>query len=363
MTTKHSKHSKIILAIARKDIAQAFQDRMILGVIIGVFLLILPSQLIPLILENENTPLAVIYGSEPTALANALTALSNTSAFSVKSLPYLRDEIASGRNSMIGLVLPDDFSQKVSAKEIIQIDAYIPHWTKLEAARQLEAHFENKIQLLTDAPVDITIVDDQVYPDEDTRGSQVMFILQMVNAIMTITFVLVPQLMMVEKETHTLDALLISPASLTDLVISKGLVGIFFSAIAVVMVIMMNIKFIAHWPLLIVSVISGISFAVLTGLLIGLLFDNFQQATFVMWIVVMVAIAPAFVKTMLTISLPSILTFMINWLPSGQLASLLMMSLMKTVDLPAALLGLGSIWAANFLLFGATLWQIKQQMK
>lgn len=363
MAGRYPNHFKIILTIALKDIAQAIKDRMILGVIIGVFLLILPSQLIPVILQNENTPLAVIYAPEPSLLASDLSNLSDTSAFSVKSLSDLQDEIASGRSSIIGLALPEGFSAKVSSKEKINIDAYLTHWTESQEANQLVQHFENKIHLLTDNPVEITIVDYQIHPDEDTRGSEVMFILQMVNAIMTITLVLVPQLMIVEKETHTLDALLISPANLPDLMIGKGLVGVFYATVAIVIVVLMNLKIIAHWPLLILSVMSGITFAVLTGLLIGLLFSNFQQATLAMSMVVMIAIAPAFIKLILTVSLPKILDAIVTWLPSGQLACLLLMSLMRSVDHQLALLGLGAIWLANLILFGLSLWQIKHQMK
>jgi len=169
--------------------------------------------------------------------------------------------------------------------------------------------------------------------------------------------------MMVEKETHTMDALLVSPANLSDLVIGKGLVGVFYAAIAVLIIILMNLKIIAHWPLLILSVISGIGFAVLTGLLIGLLFENFQQATIAMWLIVPIAIAPAFIGLVLTVSLPEFLENIVNWLPSGQLANLLLMSLIKSVDNQTALLGLGSIWIVNLILFGLNLWQIRKQMR
>jgi len=363
MTKVFPNHLKIILTIAKKDIIQSIKNKMILGVIIGVFLLILPSQLIPIILQSENTPLGVIYGADAIYLSNTLTKQPDTSAFSVISLEELQDEIASGRSSMIGLVIPEDFLSKVSAKEKINIEAYLPHWAKPDEADKLIKHFENKIHGLTDSPVEIKVVDDQIYPDADTRGAEVMFILQMVNAIMTISMILVPQLMMVEKETHTMDALLVSPASLSDLVIGKGLVGVFYAAIAVLMIILMNLKIIAHWPLLILSVISGIAFAVLTGLLIGLLFDNFQQATMAMWLIVTIAIAPAFIGLVLTVNLPEFLENIVNWLPSGQLANLLMMSLMKLVDNQMVLLGLGSIWIVNLILFGLNLWQIREQMK
>ena len=361
MTGKIFKHLKIIIAVAFKDITLAIKDKMVLGVIIGVFLLVLPSQLVPIFLQNESVPLGVIYGTEPTTLSNALSDLPDTSSFSVKSLPSLRDAIVSGRSNTIGLVIPEDYAEKVSTNEKVTIEALIPHWTKHDEAVWLVQHFEDKIHLLTDNPVEIIIVDDQVYPDEDTRGAEMMFVLQMINGIMTFSLVLVPQLMMTEKETHTLDALLVSPANLTDLVISKGVVGVFYAAIASSIIILMNLKIIAHWPLLIMSVFSGIAFAVLTGLFIGLLFDNFQQATLVMWLVVTIAIAPAFINLVLTVSLPEVIETIMYWLPSGQMANLILMSLMESVENQTALLGLGAIWIVNLILFALNLWQIKEK--
>jgi hypothetical protein len=53
----------------------------------------------------------------------------------------------------------------------------------------------------------------------------------------------------------------------------------------------------------------------------------------------------------------------VTWLPSGQLARLLFMSLMRVVDFQSALLGLSAIWIANLILIGLTLSQIRRQMK
>ena len=176
MAVNNSNHLKIILAISAKDIIQSIKDKMILGVIIGILFLILPSQLLPIILQNENTPLAVISGREPTELANALTTLPDTNAFTVNSIPDLQDAIASRNGNIIGLVLPEDFSVKATTEEQINLQAYLTHWTDSDDAAMLINHFENKIHLLIDNPVEITIIDDQIYPNENTRGSQVMFI-------------------------------------------------------------------------------------------------------------------------------------------------------------------------------------------
>lgn len=363
MHSKQPSHFRIILSIARKDITQAIKDHLTLGVIIGLLLLILPSQLIPLILQNESTPLAVIYSPETVSLAKDLSEEASASAIQVKSLSDLNDKIASGRSQVIGLVLPENYSETLTSGGKIKIDGYLPHWSTAGEASQLVEYFEAKLQTLTGSTIEIAIVDDQVHPDENTRGSEVMFVLQMVNASLLIALVLVPQLIMVEKQTHTLDALLVSPATLSDLLIGKGLAGVLYSITAGLLVILMNVRLIAHWWLLIAASLSGIIFAVLMGLLIGLIFEDFKQATLSMYFVVMLVLAPALIKLIFTVNLPDWIDLIVNWLPSGQLAHLSLMSLMKSVKLTQALLGLSAIWLGNLILFGLNLWQIRQKMR
>ena len=361
MKINQPKHSRIILTIARKDILQAIKDRITLGVIIGVLLLILPSQLIPLILRSETNPLAVIYFTKNTSPGNELIDNLASTAVQAQSVKDLQDEIASGRSQIIGLVIPGDFFENLSAKEVIEIDSYFPHWTKPDEANDLIKHFEEQIQRNTGINVKISIKDDQVHPTEKTRGSEVMFILQLVNAVLTISLALVPQLIFTEKESHTLDALLISPARLSDLVIGKGLVGAFYASIAATMVILLNTSIISHWWLLISSIVSGIAFAVLLGLSIGLIFDNFQNATFAMYIIVILAIAPAFINLFLNLNIPHWLSILMNWLPSGSFAHLLLTSVLKTYDPIFVLLLFCSIWVSNLLLFGVNIWLIKNK--
>ena len=361
MKTSQPKHSRIKMTIARKDIFQAIKDRTTLGVIIGVILLILPSQLLPLILRSETSPVAVIYFINNSPMGKNLVENLGSNAIQAQSLPDLKNEVASGRSQIIGLVIPEGFSDGVSGDEAIEIDGYLPHWTKDEEANHLIEYFEEQIHTNLGNNVKIIVKDDEVHPTEETRGSEIMFILQLVNAVLTISLALVPQLIFSEKESHTLDAILISPARLSDLVIGKGLVGIFYGLITALLVILLNLSIISHWWLLIFSSISGIVFAVLLGLSLGLIFDNFQNANFAMYIVVILAIAPAFIKLIPRINLPGWLSIMANWLPSGSLANLLLTSVMKTYDPQTIFLYLLSILVSILLLFGLNIWVIKQK--
>ena len=123
-----------------------------------------------------------------------------------------------------------------------------------------------------------------------------------------------------------------------------------------------NTAFITHWGLLLLTILSGISFAVLVGLLIGLLFDNFQQASLVMFVVLFLAIGPAFINLLVTTDLPDIIAFIMKWLPSGELAALLQMSMMETINWAAAGTSLGVIWASNIILVVFVLLRLRREM-
>lgn len=361
MKPKKPNHLKIICMIALKDISQSVKNKTVLGVIIGVLLLILPSQMIPLIQQNESTPTAVVFSPDKISFLKETADDPGTQIYQVRSIEEMRDDIVSGRRMVIGIVFPEGLPDEFETTTQITVNAYFPHWADAEERQSLIQHFGRVISSATKSEINFHIVDDQVHPDEDSRGTEVMFILQMINAIITISLVLVPQLFMVEKETHTLDALLTSPANFNDIVIGKGFVGCFYGMITALAVILLNTRLIAHWGVLILAVFSGVIFAVLLGLLMGLLFDNFQQATLSFSIIVILAIAPAFIKLILTVNFPGVIDVLINWLPSGKLAELLLMSLFSKIDILKVSTGLTAVWGFNLLLFLWVLLKIRQE--
>jgi hypothetical protein len=361
MNDKSHPHRRIILAIAGKDIVQAIRDKVTLGIMIGVLLLIVPSQLLPLILQNQRTPQAAILAPDARALAAQLDALPDLHAYAVRDREALDETVLNGRGRVIGLSFPEGFTLDEATGETWTIEAVLPHWTDQETTDTLILTFAEKINSLSADQVRIA-PGEVVYPNFETRGFLMMFVLQMVNALLTVTLVLVPQLIMSEKETHTLDAMLVSPATPGDLVVGKGLAGGFYALVAAVIVLAFNTAIIVHWGLLALAILSGAAFAVLLGLLVGLLFDNFQQATLFQAIILVISIGPAFINLVFTVHLPAVVELIFTWLPGGRLAALLQMSLMETVNWSAAGLGLGAICLVNLILLGLILLRLRREM-
>ena len=363
MENKQPSKLKIILYIAEKDIISAFRNRTTIGIIIGVLLLILPSQLVPLILKTDSIPTAVVYAQGAPTLARKLSDFSGTRYLQVNSLAELNDEVIYRKDQVIGLIFPESFTINEVYPSQIEVTGIIPHWTEDEEALALIEHFDTPLSDFTGSDVRIILAEESIYPTENTHSFETMFILQIMNAILTISLVLVPQMIMIEKEMHTLDALLVSPASLQDMVIAKGIAGSFYSLLATAVVLALNTPIIVHWEWLIASAISGIVFALLIGLLVGLIFDNFQKTTLVMSIIMLLVFGPAFIKLYVRTALSPLIGFLVQWLPSGLLASLTQMSLFESVNPSLAWTDLGLLWVYNLILAGVIALRIRQMIQ
>ena len=363
MEHKQPSRLKIILYIAGKDILSAFRNRTTIGIIIGVLLLILPSQLIPLILKTDSIPTAVVYAQSAPTLTRKLSDIPGARYLQVNSPAELNDEVVYRKDQVIGLIFPESFTLNEGYPSQIEVTGIIPHWTDDEEAMALIERFDTQLSDFTGSDIRIILAEDSIYPTENTHSFETMFILQAINAILTISLVLVPQMVMIEKETHTLDALLVSPASLQDMVIGKGIAGSFYSLLATALVLALNAPIIVHWEWMIATAISGIVFALLIGLLVGLIFDNFQKATLVMSTVMLLVIGPAFIKLYVRTALSPLTGFLVQWLPSGLLTSLTQMSLFESVDPSLALTDLGMLWVYNLILTGAIALRIRQMIQ
>ena len=73
-----------------------------------------------------------------------------------------------------------------------------------------------------------------------------MISLSLAVVIITIGIILVPFLMIEEKENHTIEALMVSPAIYSQIVIGKAIAGTFYCLVAAAIVLLVNYAVIAQ---------------------------------------------------------------------------------------------------------------------
>ena len=179
--------------------------------------------------------------------------------------------------------------------------------------------------------------------------------------ILMIGFFLVPSLLFEEKETKTMQALLVSPASIGQVVIGKALAGLFYILVTAVMIFAISWAEVTDWEMVILFVIGGGFFSVAVGLMLGSFFE--KQQDMVGWMTaLLIFLAGTIVVKMLGLELPALVEFILPWIPSVALAEICRAAFSGTAAVNRALADLGD-YPGSFpatlcpgYLEGATAW-------
>jgi len=359
-----SESARIIWAIALKDIIDAIKNRTTVTIILGTALLMLSSQALPFLLQFQDLPKAYAY--DPGESANIEALADERSAFRVYRLPSsqaVMNDLVEAPDVRLGLVIPVDFDQLVKSGEQIEIQGFIVHWASQDQVNELVPFFESQFSEQVGVQVKIQMEGNTVYPQPDSGGFLTMISLALVLVIITLGIILAPFLIIEEKETHTIEALLVSPASYTQVVTGKAIAGLFYCLAAAAVVLLINHGLITHWSIVLLTVICGSLFAVSLGLFIGTLFDNPTNMN--MWggLLIAVLMVPMFLSTIVGPDFPPVIQAMLPWLPSVAMVNLMRLSLSENIFPLPILLNLGILTGFTLLLLGLVVWRMRQMDK
>ncbi len=182
----------------------------------------------------------------------------------------------------MGIVLPDGFDAAVTRGETVTIEAYI--WGESLAKNRtiLPVTIADQVRKMggQEVPVEIesvTLGDEVSIP----WGDRLLPFL----VLMAVFFggLMVPATSIInEKEQNTLEALVITPTTIGDVFVSKGLVGAIISLFMGVAILVLNQAFGAQPLLLIMVLLLGAIMAVEFGLIAGALLKSFSTL-FAVW--------------------------------------------------------------------------------
>jgi ABC-2 type transport system permease protein len=350
---------RIIWAIAAKDIVDALRNRTTIGVVLGVAMLMLSGQALPLITRLSTAHQLVIYDAGNSRLIPALQRNPDLRLLRASSQQELEKILGESSGNMLGLIIPVDFDQALDAGHPSQLEAFFAHWVGEADAAQQQAFFQARLTDLAGQPVRIHIKGHPVYPTPDSDGQPFMASISLVVAIITISGVLVPFLMLEEKETKTIDALLVSPASIGQVTIGKAIAGMVYGLAAAAVVFAFNRGLMVHWGWAILAAICGTLFAVAVGLLLGSVFDNPQNMGLWLGALFAILLLPAMLSTT-TLSLPAFLKTVVPWIPSTALTKAFRISFSGRVALDQILSQLGLVVGVAGLLLAAVVWVVRR---
>ena len=256
----------------------------------------------------------------------------------------------------LGVVIPADFDQSLEQGREAELTGYIL-WVFRSRVAELENKYSQKFSELLGKPVRVTIGENIVIPRPETEttdmNTHILFV------VFLIAVMVVPILMMEEKQTKTMDALLISPASIEQVILGKALAGLFYILVCVGLVLVLNWTWFTSWGLALVGFTSSALLAIGLGLLIGTLADQPQKVTLWAMPVLLIALLPTQLLQMEDVLSAGVINAM-SWIPTVGLVKVLRFSLSSGAPLLQILSNLGLALICTALVYGAIVWKVRR---
>ncbi|MBL7208607.1 MAG: ABC transporter permease [Dehalococcoidia bacterium] len=197
------------------------------------------------------------------------------------SISEIRQAVESGAVD-IGMVLPHDFDGSVTRGEEIEVTAYV--WGESLAKNRiiLEVTILNLVRELAghEAPVEIvaiTLGGDVSVPWSDRLLPFIVLMAVFMGGL------LLPGMSVInEKEKKTLEGLVVTPATIGDVFVAKGLLGVILSLVMGVAILVLNRTFGAEPGILLLVLALGAIMAAELGLLLGALVKD-TTTLFAVW--------------------------------------------------------------------------------
>jgi ABC-2 type transport system permease protein len=327
---------RIVWAITAKDLLEAIKNKGSLAFLVGVLVILAINRFYSGPAGANAPPHLLVYDAGHSAVVTALEGSSAVKLEEVASQEELERRIRGGDDGDLALVIPADLSQTLASEGEPVLEGYVVPWASEAAANELVSRVEQEIAGLMGQPVHINLEGNRVYlqPEAVVPGSAPH--LASITLLMALTLVglgVTPQLMFEEKQTRTLNALLVSPASSGQVVLGKALAGLFYSLTVTLAVLALHASLISHWGPALAAVIAGSLFTVAIGLLLGMLFETGQQYTLWAFVILNVLLVPVFLYGERGL-LPQAVNVVVAWIPTAALANVFWVSF--SVHAPAA---------------------------
>lgn len=273
---------RIFSALVAKDMVDAIQSRTILSLILSSLVLMVLLNLPAWVGDGE--PTVALYDAGSSGLGFELERSGQIRLREVPSQQALEEYVGLMNEPVLGLVFPPDLDRVRQTSARLELQGYVDHWVSGTRAAEIQSLVEGQISTLIGKPVQIAIERGTVFTHSDGAQPYTVSLIAIMFFLFT-GLLVAPHLMMEEKKNKTLDSLLISPASIGQVIAGKAVAGLAICLAGVAVILAFHAKLIVHWPLAILTAVCGTLFAVSLGLVLGTLFQVPQQ--FKLWAIIL----------------------------------------------------------------------------
>ena len=251
----------VVAAIARKDIVDAIRNRYLLAALMTpVFVAILFRILLPGIGGLNNLTI-VVHDPGESRLVSQLRAAPQINLIQASSAEGLPNEVEKSK-AVGGLAVPPNFNADVAAGKQPEVTVYVNNKKSDIQQGVLKQVLEQQVLALVEPiPARLSWVDVGKEADAPPQApfnlNQMLFPLLLLITFGMSGALVVPLLLVEEKEKRTLDFLLTSPATLSEIVTGKAFTGVVYSALIAGVLLAINHKLIGNWPLTLLTLLAG----------------------------------------------------------------------------------------------------------
>ena len=350
-----------ILAITGKDLREALKSRMMLSLIIGTALLILPNAFLPKLIRSENRPTAVALDPGRSEILNALSRSGDVRLQIVESETEFNRRITEAMGEPLGLVIPQNFDEMARNGTEVEIQTVAVHWADKNLLTSWAAFYADKLSAASNTPVKVELSNKDMYPSASAAGFPRLVGIIMSLSILTLGLAILPLLMVEEKEAHTLEALLISPANLSQIVTGKTLAGMIYTLIVFTAAAFAYAHLLNNWIIVCLAALVSTFFITSLGLLLGILSEN--PSTTSLWSAWIILVVLAFIglDSLSAPSWPAWVQTVLSWSPGSIMARMMTFAMANEIQITQLALNAAILFGSGVILYGLDAWLIRRR--
>jgi ABC-2 type transport system permease protein len=262
----------------------------------------------------------VVYDEGHTSLTIEKTTLGDGATYSFREASSLLEMENRMANQDLGLVLPADLDQTLASGGTPTLQGYI-FWVDRREVAELETKYSQAFTGILGRPMQVVIGQNIIIPQANADGDHRSLSYLMIYFVFMTALTLIPHLMLEEKQTKTLDALMTSPASAGQIVLGKALAGFFYILIIGGLWLALHWAYIVNWGVAVAAFLGYALLAIGLALFLGSVITSMRQVGTWGLVIMLILTIPAifYMEPNLKAGIRAVLT----WFPSSALASLL----------------------------------------
>ena len=363
-------HPRMILAIARKDALDIWLDKSKVSTLLAPLFLGLVWLLIShLAGGGQPTPtMLLVYNPGQSPLAQFVSS-SLTSAQITEATSSAQVSAAFEANNAhvydVGLIIPADFEQQLRAGGQPHVTLYLNGATldaQQRATLQGAVSYYARTVATPRPPLELAteaINTGPVPASPPNLGT--IYSIMMLPLSLVVGLTLLPGLIVDEKEKKTLRWLLLSPGSLSDVLVGKLLVTLASQLVISVGMMALLGGFGDNAPLLLLYILLGAGLALALGLLFGVFFQTARAAGVVGGVSIFLFLLPALIIPLAPLFASNPITDVVKMLPTYYLADGANNAIQHVGTSSQNLLDVGVILATTLVVFLIAVWILRRQ--